>query len=106
MPKPGSFHIVPVLTDGVQVGEKIVDSYHPLTRRERSDAVVLRVTQGVDSGRVSLGGEWYVDSELGGIYDQKRHFTSLEEVQVLCGWNRMRVEHERRLRELEKETRP
>ncbi len=105
MPKPGSFHIVPVLIDGVQIGEKIIDSYHPLTKRERSDATVLRVTQGVDSGRVSLGGEWYVDGEVGGVHDQKRYFASLEEVKILCSWNRMRMEHERRLREIEEESR-
>jgi hypothetical protein len=106
MPKPGSFYIVPVLTNGIQVGEKIVDSYHVATRRERSDALVARITQGVDSGRASLGGEWYVDGKAGGAHDQKRYFTSMEDVRMLCNLNRMRVEHEKRLRELEREAKP
>ena len=105
MPKPGSFQVVPVLADGVQIGEEIVDSYHPLTRMERSDAIVLKVAQRVDSGRVSLGGEWYVNNEMGGVHDQKRYYASFEEVRILCSWNKMRMEHERRLRELEEDAR-
>ena len=105
MPKPGSFHMVPILAEGVQIGEKIADSYHPLTRRERSDVVVLKVTQKVDRGRVSLGGEWYVNSEAGGVYDQKRYYATFEEIKILCNWNKMRMEHERRLRELEEDAR-
>jgi hypothetical protein len=105
MPKPGSFHIVPVLAGGIQVGENIVDSYHPSTWRERNDAIVARVTRGVDSGRVSLGGEWYVDGKVGGVHDQKRYFVGIEDVKILCSLNRMRLDHEKRLRELEEEAR-
>lgn len=105
MPKPGSFQVVPILADGVQIGEKIADSYHPLTRMERSDAIVLKVTQRVDSGRVSLGGEWYVNNKIGGVHDQKRYYANFEEVRLLCSWNKMRMEHERRLRELEEDGR-
>ncbi len=101
MPRPGSFEIVPILHNGFQVGEKIVDSYHPATKRQRYDALILRVSQSVESGRVSLGGEWYVNSAVGGVHDQKRYFVNFGEVIVLCSWNRMQMEHERRLRELE-----
>jgi len=104
MPKPGSFNIVPILADGFQIGEKTVDYYHPLTDRERSDTLVLKVTQGVDSGRISLGGEWYVDNEVGGVHDQKRYYANFEEVKLLCSWNKIRLEHEKRLRELEEDS--
>ncbi|UCB60113.1 MAG: hypothetical protein JSW72_08390 [Candidatus Bathyarchaeota archaeon] len=100
-PKPGSYEIVPILSDGIQIGETIVDSYHPATRRQRSDAFVLKVSRGVESGRISLGGEWYVDKLTGGMHDQKRYYANFEEVMLVCSWNRMKVEHERRLRELE-----
>jgi hypothetical protein len=103
-PQPGSFEIIPALADGVQVGEKIVDHYHPLTKRERSDALVLKASVGVDSGKFSLGGEWYVDTVVGGVHDQKRYFTSFEEMKLLCNWHRAQVEHEKRLREIEKES--
>ena len=92
-PKPGSFEVVPILHDGIQVGEKIVDYYHPATRRQRSDALVLKVTQGVENGRVSLGGEWYVDGTVGGLHDQKRYYVNFGEVIVMCNWNRMQLEH-------------
>lgn len=103
-PKPGSFSIVSILHNGVQVGEKVVDSYHPATKRERSDALVLKASYGVDSGRVSLGGEWHVDGTVGGTHDQKRYFVNFEEMMLMCSWNRMQQEHEKRLRELEEDS--
>jgi hypothetical protein len=103
-PKPGSFEIVPILHNGFQIGEKIIDSYHPMTSRQRSDALVLRVSRSIDNGRVSLGGEWYVDTAFGGVHDQKRHYASFDEVMLLCNWNRVQMEHEKRLRELEEDT--
>lgn len=103
MPKPGSFEVVLVFKNGIQVGEKIVDFYHPATKRQRNDALVLRVTKGVESGKISLGGEWYVDRIAGGVHDQKRHYINFDEAMLACSWNRMQAEHERRLRELEED---
>jgi hypothetical protein len=103
-PKPGSYEIVPILHDGVQVGETIVDHYHPATRRQRSDALVLRVSRGIESGKISLGGEWYVGGTTGGVHDQKRYYANFEEVLLACNWNKMQAEHEKRLRELESES--
>ena len=103
MPKPGSFEIVPLFKNGMQIGEKIVDYYHPATGRQRSDALVLRFSKGIESGRVSLGGEWYIDEIIGGVYNPKRHYASFEEVMLACSRNRMQAEHEKRLRELEKD---
>ena len=102
-PKPGSFQIVPILFDGVQIGEKIVDHYHPATKRQRSDALVLKVSSSVDSGRTSLGGEWFIDKVTSGLHDQKRYYTNFEEVMLVCSWNQMQAEHEKRLRKLEEE---
>lgn len=103
-PKPGSFQVVPVLHDGVRIGDKIVDSYHPVTRRQRSDAVILRATRSVEEGRISLGGEWFVDNVAGGTHDQKRYYVNFGEAVLICSWNRMQAEHEKRLRELEQES--
>lgn len=103
MPKPGSFEIVPVFVNGIRLGEKTVDYYHPATKRQRSDAIVLRVSRNVESGRISLGGEWYVDGIIGGVYNPKRYYVSFEEVMLACSWNRMQAEHEKRLRELEED---
>ncbi len=104
MPRPGSFDIVPVFEDGVHIGEKIVDSYHPATARQRSDALVLKAYRGVHTGRMSLGGEWYIEGVVGGLHDQRRHYLSFEEAMLVCIWNRMQVEHARRLRKLEEDT--
>jgi hypothetical protein len=103
VPKPGSFEIVPILTHGILVGEKVVDFYHPVTRRQRSDALVLKYSRSVENGKISLGGEWYVDGKVGGVYSQKRCYVSFDEAIILCSWNRMQTEHEKRLSELEKE---
>ena len=103
MPKPGSFEIVPIYNEGVLTEYRIVDTYHPSTARQRSDALVLRATHGIESGRISLGGNWHVDAVVGGLHDQKRYYASFEEVRSLCSWNRMQAEHEQRLRELQRE---
>jgi hypothetical protein len=103
VPKPGSYEVVPVFHNGMQVGEKILDHYHPATKRQRSDAVVLKVSRGVNSGRISLGGEWFIGGSAGGLHDQKRHFTSFEEAFLICNCNKMLVEHEVRLRKLEED---
>ncbi len=102
-PKPGSFEIVPILFDGVQIGETIIDHYHPATKRQRSDALIFKANSNVESGRTSLGGEWHIDKMLGGLHEQKRYYVSFEEITLMCSWNRMQVEHEKRLRELEEE---
>ena len=103
-PKPGSFEVVPIFEKGIKVGEKIVDSYHPATKRQRNDALVLKFSRDVDNGRVSLGGEWYIDGVVGGVYNQKRYYANFGELMLTCSWNRMQAEHEKRLRELEGES--
>lgn len=102
MPKPGSFSVIPEFEGGVRIGEKVVDFYHPKTKRQRIDAQVLRFSNRVESGRISLGGEWHIDGVVGGLNDQKRYYSSFKEVEQLCRWNEMQREHEKRLRELEK----
>lgn len=104
MPKPGTFTIDPIFENGIQVGEKIVDRYHPLTQRQRSDILVMKTLQDVESGRISLGGEWYVGVVTGGLHGQKRRCLSLEEATRICNRNNMQIEHEQRLRELERGT--
>ena len=103
-PKPGTFEIEPIFENGIQISEKIVDRYHPLTQRQRSDIIVMKTLQGVESGRTNLGGEWYVNVMTGGLHGQKRRCLSFEEATRICNWNRMKIEHEQRLRELERET--
>ncbi|MFX0107901.1 MAG: hypothetical protein ACFE7R_06440 [Candidatus Hodarchaeota archaeon] len=102
VPKPWSFKLVPILEGGIEVGEKIVDHYHPLTNREISDFLVQRTFQNIQSGRLSLGGEWYVRM-VAGISHQKRHFESFEDVRLICNWNKMQIEHETLLRQLEED---
>lgn len=101
MPKPGSFQVIPHFENGIRIGDTVVDSYHPKTKRQRIDAQVLRFTHRIESGTFHLGGEWYVDAVLGGLHDQKRYYASFNEVVQLCRWNEMQREHEKRLRELE-----
>jgi len=104
VPKPGSFKIIPIFKNGIQVGDKIADSYHPVTKRQRSDALVLKFSRNVETGRMSLGGEWYVDSMVGGVHSSKRYYVSFEDVNLMCSWNRMQAEHEKRLRILEEDS--
>lgn len=104
MPKPGSFEVTPIFENGIRIGEKIVDYYHPATTRQRSDALVLRLSRGIESGKFSLGGEWYIDMAVGGVYGQKRYYASFGEVVLMCSWNRMQAEHKKRLRELEEDS--
>jgi len=103
MPKPGSFEIVSVFKNGVQVGNEIVDHYHPATSRQRSDALVVKFSRSVEDGRIPLGGEWYVNATVGGLRNQKRFYVSFEEAMLICSWNRMQAEHEKRLRELDED---
>ena len=103
-PNPSSFEVIPLFYNGIQIGEKIVDHYHPATKRQRSDALIMRVSRGVEGGRYSLGGEWYVDGVVGGIYSQKRYYNSFDEVMLVCNWNKMQTEHEKRLRKLEEDS--
>lgn len=79
----------------------IVDHYHPATRRQRNDAIVLKFSRGIETSRASLGGEWYVDEITGGAYNQKRFYANFKEIMLACSWNRMQAEHEKRLRKLE-----
>ncbi len=102
-PKPGTFKIKPVFKDGIQVNKKIVDSYHPLTERQRSDSIVTRIFQRVENGIISLGGEWCADMATGGSNDQKRYYSSFMEAIQICKQRNMQIEHEQRLSELERE---
>jgi len=100
-PKPGTFKIEPVFENGIQIGEKVVDRYHPLTQRQRTDILVMKTMQDVESGRISLGGEWDVDVVTGSLHGQKRCCLSFEEATRICNRNNMRIEHEQRLHKLE-----
>jgi len=100
-PKPSGLQIIPVFKNGVQVGVSIVDHYHPATRRQRNDTIVLKISRGIETSRKSLGGEWYVDEITGGAHNQKRFYANFKEIMLVCSWNRMQAEHEKRLRELE-----
>jgi hypothetical protein len=93
-----------VYKDGVQINEEIVDVYHPATRRQRNDAIVVHVFQGVEKGRISLGGEWFVNMATGGHSNQKRYYSSFEEAIKICKQRNMQIEHEHRLGELERES--
>lgn len=103
LPKPGSFETVPVILNGVQIGEKIVDHYHPATKRQRYDAIIVNRSRGIERGRTSLGGEWHTDQLVGSLASQKRFYFSFEEAALMCNWHQMQHEHEKRLRELEGE---
>ena len=103
-PKPNGFQIRPLYKNGLQVGEEIVDHYHPLTERQRADASVFRTTRMVERGNAFLGGEWHIDI-IGGISNQKRYYLDFEEVRLICNWNRLQIEHEKRLHQLESEAR-
>ncbi|UCH31785.1 MAG: hypothetical protein JSV05_09945 [Candidatus Bathyarchaeota archaeon] len=102
-PNPGSIVIIPFFYNGIQIGEKIVDHYHPATKRQRSDALIIMVSRGIEGGKYSLGGEWYVDGRVGGIYSQKRYYSNFDEITITCNWNKMQAEHENRLRKLEED---
>jgi hypothetical protein len=88
---------------GVQIGEKIVDRYHPATKRQRCDAIIVHRSRRVEQGRISLGGEWHTGLSSGSLGTQKRYYFSFEEAAFMCSWHRMQQEHEKRLRELEGE---
>ena len=103
-PKPSSYKIIPIIRNGIQLGQKIVDHYHPATNRQRSDAIIIRVSKNIEAGRTTLGGEWYINRTTTGLHDQKRYYVNFEEVGIICDWNKMQAEHEKRLRQLEKET--
>ncbi len=100
-PKPDSYQAIPLILNGVQLDQAIIDRYHSATKRQRIDAIVLKISRNIEKGRINLGGEWYVDNTAKGLHQQKRYFISFEEVKLVCDWNKMQAEHEKRLRQLE-----
>jgi transposase-like protein len=80
---------------GMVVGEKLVDTFHPPTRREKADASVLRTEQKLD-----LGGEWFDGTS--GLSTQNRYLTREEALRRIAR-RKMRAQMEAILREIEEE---
>ncbi len=80
---------------GMLVGEKLADTFHEPTRREKADAVVLWNEQQLD-----LGGEWFDGHS--GINSQNRYLT-VEEALYRIERRKMRDQTEARLKEIENE---
>lgn len=80
---------------GMLVGEKLADTFHEPTKREKADAVVLRTEQ-----NPLLGGEWFDGTS--GVYTQNRYLT-LEEALERIARRKMRAQMEANLREIEEE---
>lgn len=80
---------------GILVGEKLADTFHEPTRRERSDAVVLRNEQKLD-----LGGEWF-DGHSG--TNSQNRFLTVEEALYRIERRKIRDRMEARLKEIEDE---
>jgi hypothetical protein len=78
---------------GMLVDEKLVDTFHEPTKREKFDAAVLRTEQKLD-----LGGEWFDGGS--GISSQSRYLTR-EEALELIARRKMRAQIEATLREIE-----
>ena len=80
---------------GIIVGEKLVDTFHQPTRREKADAAVLRTEQKLD-----LGGEWFDGTS--GVSTQNR-FVTREEALKRIARRKMRAQMDAILREIEDE---
>ena len=80
---------------GMLVGEKLADTFHEPTKREKADAVVLRAEQ-----KLELGGEWFDGSS--GINTQDRCLTREEALERIAR-RKMRAQIDAMLREIEDE---
>jgi hypothetical protein len=77
------------------VGEKLADTFHEPTKREKADAVVLRTEQ-----NPLLGGEWFDGTS--GVHMQHRYMTREEALERIAR-RKMRAQMEANLREIEEE---
>jgi hypothetical protein len=80
---------------GMLVGEKLADTFHEPTKREKADAVVLRAEQ-----KLELGGEWFDGTS--GISTQDRCLTREEALERIAR-RKMRAQIDAMLREIEEE---
>jgi len=80
---------------GMLVDEKVVDIFHEQTRREKTDAIILRTEQKLD-----LGGEWFDGTS--GTNSQRRYLT-LEEAIERAARRRMRAQMKAMMTEIEDE---
>jgi transposase-like protein len=80
---------------GMLVDEKLVDTFHALTKREKTEAAVLRTEQKLD-----LGGEWFDGTS--GVNTQNRYLTREEALERIAR-RKMRAQMEAVLREIEEE---
>jgi ribosomal protein S27AE len=78
---------------GVLIGEKVIDTFHEQTKREKTDAIVLRAEQKLD-----LGGEWFDGSS--GTNAQNRCLTREEALERIAR-RRIRAQMEAMLKEIE-----
>jgi predicted nucleic acid-binding Zn-ribbon protein len=95
-PPRNQFQTIPVYDkQGILVREKVVDRFHEQTKRERTDAIVLRTEQ-----RLDLGGEWFDGTS--GTNSQSRHLTREEALERIA-IRRMRAQIKAMLTEIEEE---
>jgi ribosomal protein S27AE len=80
---------------GMLVDEKVVDTFHEQTKREKSDATVLRTEQKLD-----LGGEWFDGTS--GTNSQSRYLTREEALERIAR-RRMRAQIKAMLTDIEEE---
>jgi predicted nucleic acid-binding Zn-ribbon protein len=80
---------------GMLVGERLADTFHEPTKREKADAAVARAEQ-----KLELGGEWFDGSS--GINTQDRCLTREEALERIAR-RKMRAQIDAMLREIEDE---
>lgn len=74
-PPKNELQIVSIYNEQVLlVDEKVVDTFHEQTKREKTDAIILRTEQKLD-----LGGEWFDGTS--GTNSQSRYLTREEAIE-------------------------
>jgi len=80
---------------GMLVDEKVVDTFHEQTKREKADAIVQRTEQ-----KLNLGGEWFDGTS--GTNSQSRYLTREEALERIAR-RRMKAQIKAILTEIEEE---
>ncbi len=80
---------------GMLVDEKVVDTFHEQTKREKADAIVQRTEQ-----KLNLGGEWFDGTS--GTNSQSRYLTREEALERIAR-RRMKSQIKAMLTEIEEE---
>jgi ribosomal protein S27AE len=95
-PPKNGLRIIPVYDEqGMLIDEKVVDTFHEQTKREKADATILRIEQ-----RPDLGGEWFDGTS--GTNAQSRYLTCEEAIERIAK-RKMRAQMNAMLREIEEE---